>query len=323
MLICFIIILVIKMNYMTKEKPYNSLTAYNKAKYNAKIAKIALNASFTCPNKDGKKGYGGCTYCSKLGSGDFAGDKNKGFKEQFNDIKAIMEAKWPDILYMPYLQANSNTYAPLEKLKEIYNEVLNIYPEKTIGLSIATRPDCIDEDIADLLGELNKKTNIQIELGLQTSNEKTAQYINRCSTNLEFSTAVELLRKYNIEIVVHIINGLPFETNKDMLNTIDFVNKHDIQGIKIHSLLILNDTKMHQQYLNDKFEILSLEKYVEITAMQIRALRPDIIIHRLAADASPADLIEPKWTIKKLVVMNEIDKLMRKNNYYQGELYKK
>ncbi len=311
------------MNYMTKNKPYNSLNEYNLQKYNAKVAKIALNADFTCPNKDGKKGYGGCTYCSKLGSGDFAGDKNKSLKEQFEDIKNIMEAKWPNILYMPYLQANSNTYASINKLRNIYNEVLNISPEKTIGLSIATRPDCIDEDIAKLLGEFNKKTNIQIELGLQTSNEKTAEYINRCSTNLEFTTAVNLLRKYNIEIVVHIINGLPFENKNDMLETINFINRHDIQGIKIHSLLILDQTKMYQQYQKDKFSILTLKEYVDITVDQIRLLRDDIIVHRLAADASPKDLIEPKWTMKKLVVMNEIDKLMRKNGYYQGQLYNK
>lgn len=311
------------MNYMTKNKPYNTLTAYNNHIYKAKVAKIALNANFSCPNKDGTKGFGGCTYCSKLGSGDFAGDKNKSLKEQFNDIKKIMEAKWSNILYMPYLQANSNTYDTIENLKKIYNEALSINPQKTIGLSIATRPDCITEDIAKLLGDFNKKTHIQVELGLQTSNEKTAKYINRCSTNLEFTNAVKLLRKYNIEIVVHIINGLPFEDKKDMLNTIDFINSHNIQGIKIHSLLILKDTIMHQQYLKSNFKILSLEEYVDITVEQIRHLRDDIIIHRLAADSSPNDLIEPKWTIKKLVVMNEIDKLMRSNNYYQGQCYHK
>lgn len=302
MLICFIIFLVIKMSYMTKDKPYNSLNSYNLHKYKAKVAKIALNADFSCPNKDGKKGYGGCTYCSRLGSGDFAGDKNKSLKEQFEDIKNIMEAKWPNILYMPYLQANSNTYASIDKLRQIYNEALSIYPKKTVGLSIATRPDCIDEDIAKLLGNLNTKTNIQIELGLQTSNEKTAKYINRCSTNLEFTNAVKMLRKYNIEIVVHIINGLPFENKNDMLETINFINKHDIQGIKIHSLLILDQTKMYNQYLNDKFKILKLDEYVDITVDQIRLLRDDIIIHRLAADAGVDDLIEPKWTRKSLLL---------------------
>ena len=309
------------MNLMTKEKPYNTLTAYYNHKYGKKVAKIALNANFTCPNKDGKKGYGGCTYCSKLGSGDLAGDVNKPLSEQFTDIKTIMEKKWPDILYMPYLQANSNTYAPLEILKSLYEEVINISPEKTIGISIATRPDCLTHEIINYLGELNKKIDVQIELGLQTSNEKTAQIINRCSTNQEFTWAVENLRKHNIEVVVHIINGLPYETKEDMINTIKFINSHDIQGIKFHSLLILEDTRIAKQYEQEKFDILSLEEYVEITAEQISILKPNIIIHRLAADGVLNDLITPKWSVKKLVVMNEIDKYLRKNNLYQGKKY--
>lgn len=310
------------MNKFTYEKPYYTLTQYYNEKYGCKIGKIALNASFTCPNKDGKKGYGGCTYCSKLGSGDLAGDRNKTLKEQFDDIKNIMEAKWPSIKYMPYLQANSNTYDKLENLKNIYNEVLNIYPDKTVGISIATRADCIDEEIADYLGELNKVTNVQIELGLQSSNENTGILINRCSTNLEFVNAINLLRKYNIEIVVHIINGLPYENENDMINTINFINKLDIQGIKFHSLLILKETKIALQYEKEKFHILTLDEYVDITAKQIMNLRPDIVIHRLAADGVYDDLIAPLWTRKKLVVMNEIDKKLRGLNAYQGINYK-
>ncbi|MBQ3253866.1 MAG: TIGR01212 family radical SAM protein [Acholeplasmatales bacterium] len=306
------------MNYMTKEKPYNTLTKYYLDKYSSKVAKIALNANFTCPNKDGTKGYGGCTYCSKLGSGDFAGNKELSFKEQFEEIRKVMEEKWPNILYMPYLQANSNTYADINTLKKIYNEVLSIIPDKTVGISIATRPDCINQKIADYLGELNKITNVQVELGLQTANEETGVRINRCSTNLEFINAVSLLRKYGIEIVVHIINGLPYETEDDMLNTIRFINKLDIQGIKIHSLLILKDTKIYEEYKKENFKIMSLEEYVDITVKQITILRDDIIIHRLAADGAANDLVEPKWTTKKLVVMNEIDKKLRKENLYQG-----
>ena len=282
------------MNYMTKEKPYNTLTKYYLDKYSSKVAKIALNANFTCPNKDGTKGYGGCTYCSKLGSGDFAGNKELSFKEQFEEIRKVMEEKWPNILYMPYLQANSNTYADINTLKKIYNEVLSIIPDKTVGISIATRPDCINQKIADYLGELNKITNVQVELGLQTANEETGVRINRCSTNLEFINAVSLLRKYGIEIVVHIINGLPYETEDDMLNTIRFINKLDIQGIKIHSLLILKDTKIYEEYKKENFKIMSLEEYVDITVKQITILRDDIIIHRLAADGAANDLVEPK-----------------------------
>ena len=309
------------MNFFNNEKRYNTLTEYNLYKYGKKVAKIALNGNFTCPNKDGSKGIGGCSYCSKLGSGDFAGDKNLSLKEQFLQIKEIMEKKWPDSLYMPYLQANSNTYAPVEKLKEIYEEVLAIDPEKTVGISIATRADCLPDDVIEYLGKLNKHTNVQIELGLQTANELTAKMINRCSTNDEFINACQKLRKHNIEIVVHIINGLPNETYEDMINTVSFINKLDIQGIKIHSLLVLKNTLLAKQYEEKPFHILSLEEYVKITVDQITHLNPNIIIHRLAADGVFDDLIQPLWTRKKLVVMNEIDKLLRKNDEYQGKYY--
>ena len=302
-------------------KNYNTLTEYYKNKYNKKVAKIALNANFTCPNKDGKKGFGGCTYCSKMGSGDTAGDKNLTLKEQFYQIKEIMDKKWKDLLYIPYLQSNSNTYGSIEKLKSIYNEVLSIEDNRIVGFAIATRPDCFTEEIYDYLEELNKHIPLSIELGLQTSNEKTAKIINRLSTNEEFIDAVNNLRKRNIEVVVHIINGLPYETETDMLNTIDFINSLDIQGIKFHSLLILKDTKIYEDYLNNPFKILTLEEYTSICVKQIARLKPSMIIHRLAADGVIDDVILPKWPIKKLVVMNEIDKLMRKNNIHQGDDY--
>lgn len=311
------------MNYFTKAKPYNSLNEYYKKTYGKKVAKISLNAGFTCPNRDGKKGYGGCIYCSRDLSGDFAGDKSKTITEQFNDIKKIIDEKWPDTLYMPYFQAGSNTYAPLLFLKKIYEEAISIIPDKTVGISIATRGDCINHEIAKYLGELNKIIHVQVELGLQTSNENTSKYINRQMTNQEFEIAVELLRKENIEVVCHIINGLPNETETDMINTINYINKLDIQGVKIHSLLILKDTIIEDIYKKEKFKIMTLDEYVKITCKQISKLRPDIIIHRLAADANPKDLIEPIWTKKKMVVMNEIDKYLRNNNLYQGIEYEK
>ena len=233
---------------MTKEKHYNTLTEYYKNKYGKKVAKIALNANFTCPNKDGTKGFGGCYYCSKLGSGDTAGNVEHPLKDQYYEIKEIITKKWPNALFVPYLQANSNTYAPIEKLKEIYEEVISFDTENTIGLAIATRPDCFNDKIYNYLEELNQKVHLSIELGLQTSNEKTAKIINRCSTNQEFIDAVNNLRKRNIEVVVHIINGLPYETEYDMLNTIDFINDLDIQGIKFHSLLLLKDTILYNNY---------------------------------------------------------------------------
>lgn len=306
---------------MTKNKPYNSLNEYLLNKYHKKVAKIALNGNFTCPNKDGKKGFGGCSFCSKLGSGDFAGNKNDEIEIQFKKIKAIMEKKWKDSLYIPYLQANSNTYAPLEKLKELYEKCINL-DEKVVGLDIATRPDCLNDEIINYLGELNKKIDITVELGLQSANEKTGAYVNRCLTNNEFIDAVNKLKNKNINVVAHIINGLPNETAEDMLNTIVFLNKLPIDGIKLHMLLILKDTKMEKDYEIEKFHILTLEEYVDIVVKQICMLRPDIIIHRLSADGNVSDLIEPKWTIKKLVVMNEIDKKLRKNSLYQGINYK-
>lgn len=306
------------MNYFTKDKPYNSLNEYYKTKFNKKISKIALNGNFTCPNRDGKKGIGGCSFCSILGSGDLAGDKSKPLKEQFEDIKKIMLKKWPNSFFIPYLQANSNTYSSISNLKKIYDECISL-SDKIVGFDIATRADCIDLEIAKLLGEYNKKIPITVELGLQTSNEETGNLINRCMTNDEFINAVNYLRKYNIEIVVHIINGLPKETFDDMLNTIKFINKLDIQGIKFHSLLLLKNTKMYNDYLKEPFHIMSLEEYVKITSTQITYLRDDIIIHRLAADGVFSDLVEPKWTVRKMVVMNEIDKYLRKNNLYQGK----
>ncbi len=305
---------------MNKEKHYNTLSAYYKEKYNRKVCKIPLNASFTCPNKDGFKGYGGCSYCSKLGSGDFAGDKNDSLDVQFHKIKEIMIKKWPDAYFIPYLQANSNTYKPLEELQKIYEPLLYI-DEKVIGLSIATRCDALDDNKIEYLAELNKIKPIQIELGLQTIHEKTAKIINRCHSLSEFDIIVKKLRTKNISVVVHIINGLPYEDFSMMLDTAKYLNSLDIQGVKIHSLLILEGTKMAEDYKKEPFKIMTLEEYIKIVVAQIRVLNPNIIIHRLAADGVINDLIEPKWTIKKMVVMNEIDKYMRKYNYYQGDQF--
>ncbi len=309
------------MNLTNDEKHYNTLANYYLNKYHEKVAKISLNAGFSCPNKDGTKGYGGCSYCSRSGSGDFAGKPSDDLKTQFEKIREVMVKKWPNALYIPYLQANTNTYAEVSRLEEIYTKLLSLDPN-VVQISIATRADCLENEKIALLSKINKIIPVQIELGLQTSNEKTASLINRGSSNEELIDAVRRLRRENIEIVIHIMNGLPGEDEADMLNTIEFINKLDIQGIKIHSLCILKNTKMGDDYLKKPWPLLSLEEYVKITVEQIRHLREDIIIHRLSADADLNDLIAPLWTRKKLVVMNEIDKLMRKNNYYQSDQFK-
>lgn len=310
------------MNLFNDEKHYNTLSNYYKMKYNKKVFKVSLNANFTCPNKDGTKGYGGCTYCSSLGSGDFAGNRFEPIEIQFQKIKEIMLKKWPDSYYIPYFQANTNTYAPLDELKSLFEKAITFDPN-IVQISISTRCDCLEDDKISYLSELNKRIPVQIELGLQTSNEATSKLINRGHTNEEFIDCVNRLNKANIEIVVHIMNGLPYETKEDMLNTIRFLNKLPINGIKIHETCIIKNTKMAELYENEHFKLPTLEEYADIVVSELEILNPQVIVHRLSADAAIDDLIAPTWTIRKMVVMNEIDKLMRKKNIYQGDKFNK
>lgn len=309
------------MNLMTKEKPYNTLNAYYRHKYDKKVFKVSLNAGFTCPNKDGTAGVGGCTFCSPSGSGDFAGEKERPLIEQFHNIKDMMHEKWPDAYYIAYFQANTNTYASVDTLREYYYEALSLDPN-IVGLSIATRPDAFSKEIYDLLSELNEKTDLVIELGLQSIHEETAELINRGHDLTCFTEAVKELQKRNIETVVHIINGFPNETKEDMLETLDYVNNLGVQGIKIHLLHIMTKTAMGHQYQKNPFKILTLEEYVDIVVTQIERLDPNIIIHRLTGDSPKESLIAPKWSLKKFVVMNEIDKALREKGSFQGTHFK-
>ncbi len=302
--------------YTLDNKRYHTLNYHVKNKYHTKVAKISLNAGFTCPNIDGKKGYGGCIYCSKSGSGDFGGDVNKPLIEQFNEIKEKINKKWPNSKYIAYFQAHTNTYAPLKVLKEKYESILNL--DDVIGLAIATRPDAIEDDVLEYLTELNKKTNLTIELGLQTIHESTSKLINRCHSLQEFEDMVKKLQNRNIEVVVHIINGLPFETKEMMLETVKYLNKLKIDGIKIHMLNIVKDTKLAQLYNQKKFHILTKEEYIDITISQLEYLNPNIVIHRITSDPNPENLIEPFWLRKKFCLLNDIDKEMKKRNTYQG-----
>ncbi|MFI3252308.1 MAG: TIGR01212 family radical SAM protein [bacterium] len=305
------------MNIIDNEKRYNTIDRYYKWKYGKKVCKISLNAGFTCPNKDGARGTGGCIYCSKSGSGDFAGKKDLSIHDQFYQIKEIMDNKWKDSFYIAYFQANSNTYASVEKLDSIYSQVLNIN-EDIKEIAIATRCDCINEEVCIYLSELNKKIPITVELGLQSTHNKTLEFLNTCYTVEDFEESVTMLRKYDINVVVHIINGLPYETKDMMIKNIDLINKLDVVGIKIHSLMIIKDTLLEKVYLRENFKLLTLEEHVDITCDQIERLNKNIIIHRLSADCSKDDLVAPLWLLKKLVVMNEIDKEMKKRNTYQG-----
>lgn len=304
--------------YTDNNKRYHTLDYFYKNKFGKKVCKISLNAGFTCPNKDGTKGYGGCIYCSKLGSGDFAGNKEKDLITQFNEVKEIMKKKWPDALYIGYFQANTNTYAKTEVLKQKYEPILEL--ENVIGLNIATRPDAITEDCLDYLEELSTRTYLTVELGLQTIHEKTTKLINRGHDLECFTNMVKELRKRNINVVVHIINGLPYETKEMMIETVEYLNKLDIQGIKIHMLHIIKDTRLANLYNQEKFHILTKEEYIDIVIEQLERLRPEIIINRITGDPVKEDLIEPTWLLKKFCVLNDIDKEMVKRNSYQGKL---
>ena len=271
--------------YTLDNKRYHTLNYYVKNKYKQKIVKISLNAGFTCPNIDGKVGYGGCIYCSKSGSGEFGGDINKSLTNQFNEIKQIMDKKWPNSKYIAYFQAHTNTYAPLKILKEKYEEVLKI--PNVIGLSIATRSDSITDETLNYLTKLNKKTNLTIELGLQTIHKKTSKLINRCHSLEQFEVMVKKLQKRKINTVVHIINGLPFETKEMMLETVKYLNKLNIDGIKIHMLNITKNTPIEKLYQKEKFKILTKEEYIDIVISQLEYLNPKIVIHRITSDPDP------------------------------------
>ena len=302
--------------YSNTNKRYHTLDYYYKNRFNEKIFKVSLNAGFTCPNIDGTKGFGGCIYCSKTGSGEFAGNKKDSIKKQFNEIRDMMLKKWPKAKYIAYFQARTNTYAPVEKLKEIYEEVLTY--KDVIGINIATRADSITDECLDYLEDLNKRTYLTIELGLQTIKEETSILINRCHTLKEFEDMVKKLRKRNIDVVVHIINGLPNETKEDMLNTVKYLNKLDIQGIKIHMLSITKDTRLENYYKEHPFHVLTKEEYIDTVIDQLELLRPEIVIHRITGDPKLEDLIEPNWLVKKFCVLNDIDKEMVKRDTYQG-----
>ena len=302
--------------YSDTNKRYHTLDYFYKHKFNSKVFKVSLNGNFTCPNIDGTKGTGGCIYCHK-GSSDFGGNKEKDVVTQFNEIKEMLHKKWKEAKYIGYFQANTNTYAPIKRLKELYEPIL--LQKDVVGLNIATRPDSISKECLDYLEDISKRTYLTVELGLQTIKEETSILINRCHDLNTFTNMVKELRKRNINVVVHIINGLPGENKEDMLNTVKYLNNLDIQGIKIHMLSIVKDTKLEEMYKQEKFHVLTKDEYIDIVVDQLELLRPEIVINRITGDPNKDDLIEPQWLIKKFVVLNDIDKEMVKRDTYQGK----
>ncbi|MBU3196964.1 TIGR01212 family radical SAM protein [Clostridium algidicarnis] len=300
-------------------KRYNNLNCFLRNKFGEKVFKISVDGGFSCPNRDGKISSGGCIFCSERGSGDFAGDRQLSISNQFEDVKAIMNKKWAKGKYIAYFQAYTNTYAPIDILRKKYKEALT--EEGVVGLAIATRPDCLDDDVISLLEEMSKETYLWVELGLQTSKDETAKRINR-GYNLEvFEGAIKRLREKDIDVVVHTIFGLPSETEEDMLNTIRYISALDIQGIKFHLLHLMKDTELLKLYESGGLEFLNMEQYVRLVSESIAILPESVVIHRLTGD-SPRDLlVGPMWSLKKWEILNSIDAYLEREDIYQGLYY--
>ena len=284
---------------------YTTLNSYLKEKFGCKVYKISLDCGFTCPNRDGTLGYGGCIFCSEGGSGDFAESRTLGVTEQIESGKEKVKNKIKSGKYIAYFQAFTNTYADVNTLEKIFSEAIN-HPD-IVALSIATRPDCLEQKKVELLSRLNKIKPIFVELGLQTVNEKTAKYIRRGYTLDVYDDTVERLHEQGINVVTHIIIGLPYETKEDMLSSVKYVCKVT-DGIKLQLLHILKGTDLAKDYFEHKFEILSLEEYTNIIAECVKIIPKNVVIHRLTGDGAKKDLIAPLWSADKKKVLNTINK---------------
>ena len=302
-------------------KRYHTWNYYLRNTFGEKVFKVSLNAGFTCPNIDGKVSHGGCTYCSKEGSGDFAGNPKDDLINQFENIKAMMHKKWPTAKYLGYFQAFTNTYAPLDVLKEKYETILA--QDDVIGISISTRPDCLEDDVVEYLGELNQRTNLWVELGLQTIHDSTSKLINRGHDYQAFLDGVEKLKKKNITIVVHIINGLPGEDYNMMMETAKAVADLNVHGIKIHLLHVIKNTPMAKMLEKNMMHLMTQDEYVNLVCDQLEILPEEMIIHRLTGDGKKEDLVGPLWSLKKWEVLNQIDDTLKMRNSYQGIKYNK
>lgn len=301
------------------DKPYHSLDYMLRERFGEKIYKVSLNGGMTCPNRDGKIGNRGCIFCSAGGSGDFAGDAENTITEQIEAQKKLLVRKRPAGKYIAYFQAYTNTYAPPEYLRNIFTEALN-HPD-IIGLSIGTRPDCLEENVLNLLSELNEQKPVWVELGLQTIHKKTAVYIRRGYPLECFEQAVKSLRARNIEVIVHTILGLPGESRLDILDTMEYLNHQDIQGIKLQLLHVLKNTDLAEDFEKGLFQVYTMEEYLDLLISCLEHLSPDIVIHRITGDGPKDLLIAPTWSSKKRTVLNTLHQEFKTRNTWQGRLY--
>lgn len=302
---------------MEEIERYKHLNKYLKEKFGERTLKICIDGGFTCPNRDGTKGINGCIFCSERGSGDHIKSANniaEQVKNYFNSYKSERANK-----FIVYFQNFTNTYDTVDMLKSKYNAAL--IDKRIVGISIATRPDCINEDIVKLLKKYSNKYYVTVELGLQTSNENTGKLINRCYTNHDFTKAVNILNSYSIDIVTHVIVGLPNENKEDIKNTVKFLNNHNIQGLKIHSCYVVKNTKLEEFYNKGLYEPLKLNDYLEMCAYILTHVNPNIIIHRVSGDAPKDLLIAPSWNAHKKWIINGLDKYLKVKDLWQGMYY--
>lgn len=299
-------------------KRYHTLNHFLRDKFGGKVFKISLDAGFTCPNRDGKVSTGGCIFCSPRGSGDFAGTA-RDLVEQFNEVKRMMNRKWKEGRYIAYFQAYTNTYADVKTLRERYYSILDM--EDVVGIAIATRPDCLPADVLELLEEINSRTYLWVELGLQTMHKNTADLINRGYGLDTYIAAVKELKNRNIEVVTHAILGLPGEDKQKMLQTVDFIANTGTQGVKLHLLHLLKDTRLVEMYESGKLQLMSLDDYVELIVDCIERIPESMVIHRITGDGPRDTLIGPKWSLKKFEVINAIEHLMMDRDTWQGKKY--
>ncbi|MFD2671196.1 TIGR01212 family radical SAM protein [Marinicrinis sediminis] len=302
------------------DKRFHTWNTEMKAQFGEKVFKVMLDAGFTCPNRDGTIASGGCTFCSARGSGDFAGSRRNDLVTQFNEVRDRQHQKWPNAKYIGYFQAYTNTYAPVETLREYFEVILE--QPGVVGLSIATRPDCLPDDVVEYLAELNERTYLWVEMGLQTVHESTSTLINRAHDTQCYLEAVEKLRKHNIRVCAHIIYGLPGETEDMMLETGKAVAQMDVQGIKIHLLHLMRKTPMVRQWKEGLVEFLDQDTYIKLVVDTLEQLPPEMIVHRVTGDAPRDLLIGPTWSLKKWEVLNEIDRQFRERHTWQGRLWK-
>lgn len=301
-----------------KDKPYHSLDYHLRERFHEKVYKLALDGGMTCPNRDGTKGTGGCIFCSGGGSGEFAGERTFTITKQIEMQKAQIMQKFPARKFIAYFQAFTNTYAPIQRLRALFTEALSC-PD-IVALSIATRPDCLAEGVLNLLSELNESKPVWVELGLQTIHPETAAYIRRGYPLSCFEEAVKNLRSRNLDVIVHAILGLPGETKEMILDTMAYLGRQPIQGLKLQLLHVLSGTDLAADYEAEKFSVLSMDEYVDLVIKCLEALPPELVIHRLTGDGPKDLLLAPLWSLRKREVLNTIHQEMRRRNTWQGRL---